>query len=100
MLLIKALGVTSSVLISVMFVPQVVHTCRTRDTSGINYSFLFINLLASTMGLVYSVYFRVVPMMIANTSATLFSLTLIPLKLLPPPVHDVHDVVDVRIVRQ
>lgn len=80
MLLIKALGVTSSVLISVMFVPQVVHSFRTRDTSGISYSFLFINLLASTMGLVYSLHFRVIPMIIANTSATLFSLILIPFK--------------------
>lgn len=100
MLLVEVCGLLSSVLISIMFVPQVVHTCRTRDAEGLSYSFLFMNLLASTMGLVYSVYFRVVPMMIANTSATLFSLILIPLKLLPPPVHDVHDVVDVRIARQ
>lgn len=82
MLIIKALGLASSVLISVMFVPQVVHSFRTRDTSGINYTFLFINILASTMGLVYSLYYKVIPMIIANTSATLFSITLIPMKYL------------------
>ena len=98
MLLIKALGVASSVLISVMFVPQVVHSFRTRDTSGINYSFLFINLLASTMGLVYSLHFRVIPMIIANTSATLFSLILIPLKLLPSSIDDVDDMIEVRVL--
>lgn len=70
-------GLVSSALISVMFVPQVVHTCRTRNTDGLSYAFLCTNLAASALGLVYSVHFHVIPMIIANTSASLFSLCIL-----------------------
>jgi uncharacterized protein with PQ loop repeat len=77
MLVVETCGLVSSVLISVMFVPQVAHTCRTRDADGLSYAFLMTNLVASGLGLVYSIYFRVVPMMIANISASLFSLCIL-----------------------
>jgi uncharacterized protein with PQ loop repeat len=77
---INILGLVSSILITVMFVPQVMHVYKTKDTHAINYTFLFLNLLASSTGLVYSIYFRVIPMMIANTSAGLFSVSLLGMK--------------------
>ena len=77
---INGIGLTSSILISIMFVPQVVHVYRTKDTRAINYSFLNLNMLASALGLVYSIYFTVVPMIVANTSASLFSVSLISMK--------------------
>jgi uncharacterized protein with PQ loop repeat len=73
---IDGIGLASSILIAVMFVPQVVHVYRTKDTHAINYTFLNLNMLASSLGLVYSVYFNVVPMIVANTSAGLFSVSL------------------------
>ena len=78
--IINILGLVSSILITVMFVPQVMHVYKTKDTHAINYTFLFLNLLASSTGLVYSIYFRVIPMMIANTSAGLFSVSLLGMK--------------------
>jgi uncharacterized protein with PQ loop repeat len=80
--IIDGIGLTSSVLISIMFVPQVVHVYRTKDTAAINYTFLGLNVLASSLGLVYSIYFNVVPMIVANTSAGLFSLSLASMKLI------------------
>ena len=80
--IIDGVGLTSSVLISIMFVPQVVHVYRTKDTNAINYAFLNLNLLASSLGLVYSIHFNVVPMIVANTSAGLFSLSLASMKLI------------------
>lgn len=77
---IDAIGLTSSILISIMFVPQVHHVYKENDTNAIDYKFLNLNMLASTMGLVYSVYYRVIPMIIANTSAGLFSISLIGFK--------------------
>ena len=74
--IINGIGLVSSILIAVMFVPQVVHVHKTKDTAAINYAFLNINILASTLGLVYSIYFSVVPMIVANTSAGLFSISL------------------------
>ena len=80
--IVEYIGLASSILITVMFVPQVVHVYRTKDTHAINYAFLFINLVASTLGLVYSIYFTVGPMIVANNSAGLFSLSLICMKYL------------------
>ncbi len=80
--IIDGVGLASSILISIMFVPQVVHVYRTKDTNAINYAFLNLNLLASSLGLVYSIYFDVVPMIVANTSAGLFSLSLASMKLI------------------
>ena len=78
---INSIGLTSSILIAVMFVPQVIHVYKTKDTAAINYTFLGLNMVASSLGLVYSSYFDVVPMIVANTSAGLFSISLACMKL-------------------
>ena len=76
------IGIASSVIISVMFVPQVVHTYRTKNTDGISYNFLCLNASASILGLIYAIYYEIIPMIIANTSAGLFSTSLFLIKLL------------------
>lgn len=80
--IIDGVGLVSSILISIMFIPQVVHVHKTKDTNAINYGFLCLNILASSLGLVYSIYFNVIPMIVANTSAGLFSLSLASMKLI------------------
>ena len=80
MSLIDGIGLTSAILISVMFVPQVIHVYKEGDTNAINYSFLGLNMMASTMGLAYSINYHIVPMIIANTSAGLFSISLLGFK--------------------
>src|SRR5210317_2503055 len=77
---IDGIGLTSAILISIMFVPQVHHVYKEKDTNAIDYKFLGLNMVASSMGLVYSVYYGVIPMIIANTSAGLFSISLIGFK--------------------
>ncbi len=86
--IINYIGLVSSILITIMFVPQIIHVYRTNDTHAINYAFLMINFVASILGLVYSIYFIVVPMIVANTSAGLFSLSLLCMKYLnnKPPL--------------
>ena len=74
--LIDGIGLTSAIMIAVMFIPQVSHVYREKDTNALNYMFLGINMVASSMGLVYSIYYKVIPMIIANTSAGIFSLSL------------------------
>ena len=78
--IIETLGLVSAILITIMFVPQIVHVHKTKDTAAINYTFLHINILASTLGLVYSIHFHVIPMIVANTSAGLFSISLASMK--------------------
>lgn len=93
---INGIGLASSILIAVMFVPQVVHVYRTKDTHAINYAFLNLNMLASSLGLVYSIYFNVVPMIVANTSAGLFSVSLTCMKFInglkeEPTINDISE---------
>jgi len=77
---VEGIGLASSILITIMFVPQIVHVYRTKDTDALNYAFLGINIVASVLGLVYSIYYTVIPMIVANTSAGLFSISLMTMK--------------------
>ena len=78
--IIEGLGLVSAILIAIMFVPQVVHVHKSKDTNALDYKFLFLNMLASTLGLVYSIYFVILPMIVANTSAGLFAVALTTIK--------------------
>ena len=74
--LIDVLGLISSIIITLMFIPEVTHVYKNSDAKAINYSFLHLNLVASVLALVYSVHYRVIPMIITNVSAGLFSLVM------------------------
>ena len=76
-----------------MFIPQIVHVYITKDTHAINYLFLVINLIASVLGLIYSIYLISIPMIIANTSAGFYSLSLLIMKYTNNSKHEVSDVV-------
>jgi len=74
--IVDVLGFSSSILITLMFIPEIIHVYRNQDAKAINYYFLHLNLLASAFALVYSVYYNVIPMTITNASAGLFSLVM------------------------
>ena len=73
---VDVLGLTSSIIITLMFIPEVTHVYKNSDAKAINYSFLHLNLIASVLALIYSVHYNVIPMTITNVSAGIFSLTL------------------------
>jgi len=73
---VDVLGFASSILITLMFIPEVIHVYRNQDAKAINYTFLHLNLVASTFALVYSIHYNVIPMTITNLSAGLFSLVM------------------------
>lgn len=74
--LIDISGLVSSVLICLMFVPEVVHVYKHKDAKAISYPFLHLNLLASVPALIYSIHYDVIPMTITNISAGIFSFVL------------------------
>ena len=74
--LIDMFGFASSILITIMFIPEVMHVYKNSDAKAINYSFLHLNLLASVLALVYSIHNNIVPMTITNVSAGIFSLVM------------------------
>lgn len=71
---IDVLGLVSSIIIALMFIPEISHVYKNSDAKAINYSFLHLNLSASIFGLVYSIHYTIIPMIITNLSAGLFSL--------------------------
>mgnify|MGYP005987647269 CR=1 FL=1 len=75
-LIAKICGFISSIVICLMFIPEVIHVYKYHDAKAINYGFLHLNLLSSILALVYSVTFNVIPMTITNISSALFSLVL------------------------
>lgn len=74
--IIDVSGLVSSILICLMFVPELIHVFKHKDAKAISYGFLHLNLIASILALVYSIYYNVIPMTITNVSAGLFSLVL------------------------
>ena len=74
--LIDVSGLVSSILICLMFVPEITHVYKNKDAKAINYTFLHLNLLASVLALVYSIHYNIIPMTITNISAAMFSLVL------------------------
>jgi uncharacterized protein with PQ loop repeat len=73
-------GLMSSVLICLMFVPEIIHVYKHKDAKAINYTFLSLNLFASILALIYSIKYNIIPMTITNISAGLFSLILFQFK--------------------
>ena len=69
-------GLASSIVICLMFIPEILHVYKNKDAKAINYGFLHLNLGASVLALVYSIHYNVIPMTITNVSAGLFSLVM------------------------
>ena len=96
--LIDVSGLVSSVLICLMFVPEIVHVYKTKDAKAINYGFLHLNLLASVLALVYSIHYNVIPMTITNVSAGTFSLVLYQFKYVNELKEETHSIDEASIV--
>ena len=71
---IDVCGLVGSVVIVIMFIPEIHHVYKHKDAKAINYNFLHLNLAASILSLIYSFHYNVIPMTITNVSAGLFSL--------------------------
>ena len=95
--LIDISGLVSSILICLMFVPEIIHVYKNRDAKAINYTFLHLNLLASVLALVYSIHYNVIPMTITNISAGLFSLVLYQFKYVNELKEETHSIDEVGV---
>ena len=96
--LIDISGLVSSILICLMFIPEIVHVYKHRDAKAINYAFLHLNLLASVLALIYSIHYNIVPMTITNVSAGLFSLVLYQFKYVNELKEETHSIDEASVV--
>ena len=95
--LIDISGLVSSILICLMFIPEIVHVYKHRDAKAINYAFLHLNLIASVLALIYSIHYNIIPMTITNVSAGLFSLVLYQFKYVNELKEETHSIDEVGV---
>ena len=96
--LIDISGLVSSILICLMFIPEIVHVYKHRDAKAINYAFLHLNLIASVLALIYSIHYNIIPMTITNVSAGLLSLILYQFKYVNELKEETHSIDEASVV--
>mgnify|MGYP000253283096 FL=1 len=72
--IIDLCGIVSSVIIVVMFIPEIYHVYKHKDAKAINYSFLHLNVISSVLALVYGITYNVTPMIINQSAMGIFAL--------------------------
>lgn len=70
-------GYIGAACLSVMMIPQVYLTIKTKKTDDISIKFIVFNLLACCFLIPYSIYFRLYPILSANFSVTICNLILL-----------------------
>ena len=75
------IGFIAGALTTFAFVPQVLHSYKSRSVHGISWGMLISFTLGVTLWLVYGIYLHSWPMIIANTVTLIFQLPLIVMKL-------------------
>ena len=81
MLWVDIIGISGSVAIAISFFPQTYESIKKKSADGLSIKFILLILLASISMDIYSFYYQIIPMIIANVCVTLNSLVLISLYL-------------------
>jgi len=78
---IDCLGYTAAALTTLSFVPQLWHTFRTRDVSGISLGMYSAFTLGIALWLAYGVLLEAWPIIVANVATLLFALGILAMKI-------------------
>ena len=75
------IGYCGSSFLTIMMIPQVITSFKTKKVDDISFLFVFLNLMAVSCLIPYSLYFQLYPVLAANVSVGVCNLSLICLKL-------------------
>ena len=81
MQLSELIGYAAAVLTTSSFVPQAVHTFKTKDVRGISLTMYSIFVVGITLWLVYGLLLNAWPIVLANTVTLTLALTILTMKL-------------------
>ena len=73
----EIIGYSAAGFLSILFIPQVYQTFKTKDVNGLSYLFLFLQIITSGLFITYGVLIDSIPVIIANTSTLLCNILLI-----------------------
>ena len=76
-MLIDIFGYIGASLLTLLFIPQVYTTYKTKDAEAISYIFLFLEILASLNFIIYGFLINSIPVIVANSSAFICAILLI-----------------------
>ena len=77
----ELLGYISSGFSTILFIPQVYRTCKTKDTNAISYFFLILQVFTSSLFITYGYLIDSIPIILANISTLICNFLLIFAKL-------------------
>lgn len=66
--IINIIGLCGSVLIGASFIPQTYKTIKNNNTKDLSYAFMLLNISSASFMCIYGVYYKIIPIMIANSS--------------------------------
>jgi len=73
----RLIGYLGTFLFSIRLFPQIYHVFKTRLTAGLDYRFIILDLLGSSCFLIFALYLKAYPMILANTAAILGDIILL-----------------------
>jgi len=65
----RIIGYLGTFLFSIRLFPQIYHVFKSRLTAGLDYRFIVLDLFGSTCFLIFALYLKAYPMILANTAA-------------------------------
>lgn len=74
-------GYFGSSFLTIMMIPQVITSYKTKKVDDISFVFVFLNILAAACLIPYSLYFKLYPVLAANISVGVCNLLLVFLKM-------------------
>jgi len=78
---VEIVGLSGAILTSIAFAPQVIRTIRTKDTDGLSLGMYLIFTMGVVCWLVYGIYLKNLPIILANTITLILSSTILLLKI-------------------
>ena len=75
--IIDLLGIIGGTCVGLSFIPQTYKTIKTKNVQDLSKIFICINILSSTLMLIYGIYRLVIPIIIANGSVFINNVVLL-----------------------
>lgn len=73
----KLVGYLGTFIFSIRLIPEIYHVYSTKEVKGLDVKFILLDFLGSTCFLIYALFLKAFPMILANSAAMLGDLSLL-----------------------
>lgn len=75
------IGYIAAIFLSVLFIPQVIKTYKSKDVKGLSLIFLILEVITSVLFIIYGFLIKAIPVIVANCAALFCNILLMVAKL-------------------